>query len=1546
MKRAQLRRIWSATAIALLCIVAAAWWQRQTLTRLAVIAGVEAIAHVRISFDRSAFGLSGADMQGVRVTSLRGEPIAQIARLQLAYDLNDLLPGGKRRFGLQRIDANAPAITVIRHADGSYNVPLPNLSRGSPSGGPPLDVRASVRDGSIDIVDESAVALPGLRRLYVRDLDVAGTFATAARSTYVATLRYGEGVGRLYPVAGNGTIDPAHDNIEHEWTAPALPIAGAVDFVTNTPAMRLSSGMLRDVEARGFGIADSNGRMQAHLSATARLEDGRIAIAGLSKPIDDVRGRMDVYDDGILTNGLSARIASIPLQISGGLYGLQRPRLRFTARGTGELAQLRSAVAQAQRLPIRGTLGFTMLVQGPVSAPVAWIALRSPQTAYASTTLDNLHGLVALSGREADIADVGAAYGRVELAGRGRVAFDKEPNAIEMLVGARAPPDAAPYAAEMLPGMTLGANVLATADDPRAIAARGVLWGSGATRRLAALFDVNAQGIGSVGPLELSDKSGSLYARVALGGPKGGTFGVVDAHDFTIAPMHARVDAQLFGERTRNAIETAGDARLFAPAWGAGQAHGRVAFADGALRGALFGSVGNTASFAATVAGTPRTPRVSGTVVVAGRRYRNFDVNGSAGVRFDRNALDVRNAEIALGPLFVGVAGTIRGIVPGAALAPHYDLIAQVHSSDVGTLVASVRPRSASLVEGSIDANVHVGGSGAAPDVSGTIAASEGSINGLSFRDFHGAVEGGLAAVALNGGSVVVGDSAIGLSATATRTGDAAFAVRAPHLDLADLNDFFDQGDVLGGTGSLAMQAHVDGRQILATSGNAQFSGARVRRIALGNVAAHWSSSGETIATALRFGGPNGSVALNGSVAPNAKRVDLHAAVSNLDLGVWLPMLGFNAPVSVTGKLDARTDVVGTYPDVAMQLHAAVFGGTAGSLTIDRFEVDASAAHGRGTIASAELDLPYLTTRGSGTFGLRPSDRLALALHSTSPDVGEFLARAGEKRIAVHGTLDSTLRIEGTPEQHRLDDAIAMESVRYGSFALPRIAADVQADRHAVDVRNGEVDFSRGRALLSAHVPIGMTRSKATLVDAPISASLIADDVELSNFVDLLPKGTQLSGRVDGRVNANGTIAAPQLAGSLGLRNATINGPIEKSPITGISADLAFGGNRAQMQSHAFVGGGTITAQATAALTDLRRPGAATFIAQAQASNARLDLPAYFQGTLNGNVALVRSGTAVPQVTGDMTITNARIPLNSLLNQHGGPNKGPGLPNVAFHDVRVSAGANVRVQSANVDVGTTGSALLGGTLEAPTLAGTFRSTGGSLSFYRNFYVERAAVSFDPSSGVIPDIDAVATTFVPDPATAVRLHVTGQVTNMNLELASDPSYDREQILGLLVGAQQFGAVRGVQSTGGGTFSAGSAAQSLAFGQLNTAFTRTLLEPLSASLGGSLGFTEVQITSDIQTGVGVNAVKAFGKYVNAIYAQSFGYPRTQSVGLEARPNAGTGLRLTAYTSTGPTLFALQQQPQPIAFGVLNLNPLTAYSPITGTNGVTFNYLRKFP
>jgi len=1486
-----------------------------------------------LASDRAVF-------EDVRITSLRNEPIAEIPRLEVAYDLRDWLPGGKRLYGLKAVDAASPHVTIVRRPDGSYNIPIPNLQAKPPRPQRPLIVTARVRDGSIEIVDQRSQALPSQRRLYVQDLNVDADVSTTARSRYSVSLGYGERRDRLYPVRGRGDLNPQDGYVNQHWSAREFPIAAAANFVTDSASLRFLTGMLRDVDARYVGLAGASGILRAHLAANATLSGARIAITGLSQPIDNVRGAVDVYDDGLTTTRLDANLAAVPVQISGGIYGMGNPRLRVAVRGSGETEQLRTAFTQAARLPIDGPLRFGLLVEGPTARPITWIDLHSPHLTYASTPLDGLAGLVAFEGREVDVVALNAAYRRLNLAARGRAAFERRPAAIDMLLGVESPPGGIPYVGGLLPQIPLHSVAVATADDPKAIALRGAIWGGRAAQRIDGIFNVDGRGTGSVGPLSIRNGASSIYARVALDRRNDSSLGLIAARNFPVGPEAAAVSGTAVGGQEKGGIGIGLAGRLTAR-WGAADAHGNFALEAGAIRGSLFGSAGDGASFGAVVTGTPQSPRVAGTVVVAGGRYRNFAVNGNAGVAYSGGTLQVHDADVTIGPLFVGVAGTITGLTPRGALVPSYDLTTELHSSDVRALVATVQPRTAPLVQGSLDAAVRVRGTGRAPSFAGRMRAPEGSVNGLPFRDLRGGISGDLARLALTGGHVFVGSTAIAMHGDAG-AGTTSLAIDAPHTDLADFNDFFDRGDTFAGTGRLALHATLDGTRIVASGGDARLYDTRFRRIALGGVAARWETAGRAVNGALSFGGSAGEVRVAGSILPATMGVDLRAGARDVDLATWLPMLGMRAPV--TGRLDAQTTLSGSYPDIAMNLHAAIFGGTAGRLTIQRFEVTASASHGRGTIQSAILDVPFLSTVASGTFGLRPGAPLALIAQSTSSDFGAFLLASTGKNPPVTGTLDSVAHVDGTLAAPRLRDVIALQSVRYRDLTIPRIAGEIVADTRALQLRGGEVDLGHGRALLSAIVPIRFDGSRVQVAQGPISGSIRADDIELSNFVALLPKGTVTNGRIDGEVVARGTLEAPELHGSLSLRDATFSGPMERSPITAVVADLSFAGSNARLQSRAVVGGGTVAGSAAASFVNLRHPADSALDARVTATSARLDMPDYFQGILAGSVSLARARGAVPQMSGDVSISNARIPLNTFLNRRGGVATHPRLPKVAFNNVRIAAGPNVRIQSRNVDIGATGEVALAGTLDAPTLAGSFRSTGGSLDFYRTFNLESGSVSFDPSGGVIPDVDATATTFVADPATAIRLHVTGRVTNMNLALASDPAYSREQILGLLVGAQQLGAVRGVRASGQG-FSATSAATNVALGQLNTLFTRNLLEPLSTSLAGTLGFNEVRISSDIQSGVGVSAVKAFGKYVSAIFSQTFGYPSTQSITLEAHPSPATGLRLTAYTSQGPTLLALQQ-PQSIGMDVMNLNPLTSFTPAGGTNGIAFSYVRKFP
>jgi len=1471
-----------------------------------------------------------ATFADVHVTSLDGEPIATIPRVELTYDLHDLLPGGHRLFGLESLTISFPRITIVRHRNGSFNVPVPSLPANRGGQQTPLIARVTVRDGSIDVVNQSPNVAENQRRLYMRNVDVNADISSAARSHYRIALRYGERPDSLYPVRGRGDIDPKAGYITQLWTAPAVPIAAAANFVVNAPSLRVDSGTLRNVEARYFAVSEASGALRTHLAASAQLTQGRLSIAGLAAPVDGVRGPVDVYDDGLLTPALTAAVAGVPVRVTGGIYDLHDPHLRVAIRGAGDLTQLRSAFAQARRLPMRGPLAFSLLVEGRAGAPLVWIDLRSAGITYAATTLDRLGGLAAFDGREVDVVNFTGNYGRVPLATRGSIALRPQRNAIEMLVGIRAPAGAVPYAGAIAPDLPIDAEALATADDPKAIAVRGVLFGSSPRAALAGIFDVDSRGNGEIGPLRVRDGNGSAYARIALD-PVHGSAGLATVHDFPLPGQQGTVDVAVFGGKSGAAIGADGLVRVAAP-WGAATARTRVTLRRGAIRGTVFGGIGDEARFGASLAGTTASPRAVGTVVVAGGRYRHFSVNGNAELAFAGGTLEVRDAAAVVGPLFVAAAGTVTNLQPQGTFAPRYDLTTQLHSSDVRALLAVVRPDAAALVQGSIDADLRVWGSGLVPSFAGTMNAPEGSVNGLSFRDFSGALQGDRGALSLTGARVVVGSTAVAFDAAATSS-LSTFNVRAPHADLADFNDFFDEGDTFAGTGSLALTARARGMQVVATDGEARFTGARFRQIALGNVAAHWRDEGGAVATTLRFGGPSGIVNVAGSVTPASKSVNLRAQAAEIDLGTWLPMLGFDLPI--TGRLDAQTSIAGRYPDVALNLRAAIFHGTAGRLPIERFDLVASAAHGRGTIQAATLELPSLSAAASGTFGVRANDPLALQARITSPDVGAFLDRAAGKDVGVAGTLDSTLRLDGTRADPQLQDAFTLQSLRRGNLTIPMLRGVIAANRRTLVLRDGEIDLARGKALLSAAVPMRK---------GPLSASLVADDIELSNFAALLPKGTQLRGRIDGRVIAGGTLDAPLLDGSLALRDGTFSGRIEKTPISGIAGELAFAGTRATLQAGASAGGGSLTASGSARLPNLRAPAAAALSVAVRAEHARLDIPAYFNGELNGAVTLARAAGEIPSLGGDVAISRARIPLDAFMSRRSGTGSGSGF-DIAFANLHVAATDDVRVQSANVDIGASGNLTLAGSLAAPSLEGSFRSTGGTLSFYRTFNVQNGSVTFSRSSGLAPDVNAVATTFVADPSTAISLHVTGPVTNMNLAFASDPSYSRQQILGLLVGAQQFGAVQGVRGSGGQGFSAGSAAQQLAFGQVNTLFTRNMLEPLSSSVAGALGFSDAQITTDLQTGLGVNAVKAFGKNVNAIFAQTFGYPRTQSVTLDAHPNVATSLRLSAYTTSGPTLFALQQ-PQAAGTGVLQLNPYTVLPPANGANGVTFSYVKRFP
>lgn len=1514
MKHAHIR--WLAVALSVAVLLAGfTFAQRQALARIAIVEAARAFVHMNVAFGASSITLHEARFSNLVVTSPRGEPIARAESASVGYDLHALL-AGTRLYGLTSLEIVKPQIFVIRHPDGSYNVPIPKFSSGPKRRQAPLRAVASIRDGSVDVIDEGRVD-PHQRHLYVRDFQAAGTFDQTALSRYHVSLNYGERARELYPIRGTGRIDARSGYGLQRWTAAYIPIAGAVDFALSSPSLHVAAGRLQAVDARIFDIP-VDGTTQSHIAATAQLAGARIAIGGLTKPVDDVRGRLDVDEGGLSIARLDATLAGVPVVVRGGAFLRNGIQARLAIAGSADLAQLRGAFAQASRLPMSGPVAFSVLAEGFVSKPLEWISIRSPHATYAGKTVARTDGLVAFDGQEADIAHFSSTYDGIAFDARGRVAMQRRAGAIEMLAAAAVPSSAIPYGAKIAPGLSLDALALATADDPKRIAMRGVITGAGARESLAGTFDVAANGTGSIGPIVVSQGNGrDLYVRAAIDRPHDRDVAVLDAHRFAAGSV------------------------------GAIDAHGIIALRGQSLDGNLNGTAvrrGARSQVVASLGGTLRAPRFAASTYIAGERYDNYDVNGTASIAFADGTLAVRDALAQVGPAFVTADGTIAGIM-GAGATPHYNLDARLESADAAALVAATNARLPVPIEGSVNADVRVTGTASHPSVAGTFDALEGSVNGLAFRDLSAAISGSTSAMSLGDGRVVIGDTAIGFSG-ATSPGAMRVAVSAPRANLADFNDYFDAGDMFAGNGSVALDATTAGKTVVASTGTAHFTDARYRRIALGTVNARWHDARGAIAANASFGGPTGVVAAH--VDPGMKVV---ATVRHADLATWLPMLGMNVPV--TGKLDADANVSGHYPDVAGRLRAAVSGGTAGRMQIERFAVAASIDNGRGRVDSAVLQLPDLTTNVAGTFGLHKNDAFAIVAHTTSPNLGALAKSVTGKVYDLSGSLDSTLAVSGTLADPRLVDDVAVSSLRYGKFAVARAKARVAATRRTVAVTGGEADFQKGRVLLAATAPLHVWAHGIAPGRGPIAATLTVQDLEGVDIGDAFPRGTHVGGRIDGTVRAGGTAAAPSLDGALTLANGAFIGPIERAPIKDVKGTLRFEGTRVALEGvHGDVGGGSVAADGTASVRSWRSLRDIAFTLHQRAENAHLEVPLGFQGNIDSDISVARSDGKPIQIAGNVGVSSARVSPTIFFNPNSAKKPPPKLPAVAFNDFKVKAGPDVRIQSSNVDVGGAGDLTVSGTLAHPVLVGAFNATGGTIDFYHTFTVQRASVRLEPGgSGINPYVNAVATTYIPDPATAIRMHVTGPVSDMNLGLESDPNYDREQILGLLIGVNRVGAVRGVSSgqTASGGFSMGGAAANLARSQVNTAFTRQLLEPLSASLGSSLGFTDLQITNDLQTGLGLNAAKAFGKNLTATFNESFGNPKEQAVALEAHPSIATGIRMRVYSTSGPSLTGIagaQQQPSVVGLDALNLNPMTAIAAGSGTNGMDLSWVHKFP
>jgi len=945
--------------------------------------------------------------------------------------------------------------------------------------------------------------------------------------------------------------------------------------------------------------------------------------------------------------------------------------------------------------------------------------------------------------------------------------------------------------------------------------------------------------------------------------------------------------------------------------------------------------------------GSPRAPVADLGVAIANARVRGLTLTAGAAGTYAGGTLRIDDASALAGDGSLTASGSVRDLTG----RPAVDVSAHVRGVQIAQINRVVR-LPLPYPDGEIDADARATGALTAPQVTADVRIPNGTVNELAFRNAHAALAGNLGNVALRGGTVTVGSTVMTFAGDVGRTTQRV-EVRARRVDLADFDNYFDAADAIAGRGHLALAATASPAGV-HTSGDVALDDVRFHRFAIGTTTARWTTRARTIDATAGVNGMHGNASLvaaatlpaSAPLRDPAHRVTLDASgtLGAFDLASWLPAAGIRAPVAgiVSGTLHVR----GTAAAPAFALGAAVTNGAAAGYHLDALTLAADGNARQVRLTSLHLAGAGLTADASGTAGYGAHDPLALDVRATSADL-PTLERAVGLKLIVGGSATTTVDLGGTRVSPRIAQTLDVTNLSYGRYTIPRVHAAASADARTLRLDAFEADLTRGRLLASATAPIVFAPPRIGVRNAPLYAMLRADGIDLSPFASLLPNESKLSGTIDGQITASGTPQRPGVDGSITLANGSYASDLVRSAFTNARARLTFTSETAQLADvHTDVGGGSIDGGGNATFGDARDLGR-TFALNAQltASNVVLNINRYLRGTVNGTVTATKTaGVPNTVIGGNVAFSKTRIPLTALLPSSQTSAQATPAPIPVAFALTVQAANDVRVQGSGVDVGARGAVTVGGTLAAPTLDGSLRSTDGSLSLYRTFALQRGVVTFAPSDGLIPDVDATATTTITNPNTDILLHVTGSVTHLNLDLASNPSYDKEQILGLLIGAQAFGAVQGVQTT---QSAGGINAANIAGGFLTTQLSQSLLEPFGSQLGSSLGLSDLALGYDYGSGFSAGASRALGKNVTASFHQTFGVDQRQIVGIAYNLPKNAALQLSIFN-------AGNQSPSIIANGTFlgQQDPFTptnytlqAFQPPPGVAGLVFTYQRKF-
>jgi translocation and assembly module TamB len=531
---------------------------------------------------------------------------------------------------------------------------------------------------------------------------------------------------------------------------------------------------------------------------------------------------------------------------------------------------------------------------------------------------------------------------------------------------------------------------------------------------------------------------------------------------------------------------------------------------------------------------------------------------------------------------------------------------------------------------------------------------------------------------------------------------------------------------------------------------------------------------------------------------PERTHAELHVDARDLAAGQFVG----NAQLSAEGVADAfgfKLDV--QVPD----LHGAAASLSAsGSLDLDAR-----------TIAVASAAAKY---RGQDLHLLSPA-RIALA-NGVSVDVLKIGAQ--QAVFQLNGNITPSLDARASLRQLQpslinvfapgllASGTIEADARLQGSLASPTgevrlTATNIRmADDAALGLPPLDLHASAKLAANTAELDAGLVAGTASRLSVTGRAPLAADgalDLKISGSLDvgminslLQARGQHAAGVLEVDATVAGSVAAPQINGTVNLTKGSVGDYVRGVSLTDINAAIV--GSEGTLQIKSFTASAAPGTVSMTGKIGVLQSGVPVDL-KIKAVNAQPVASKLVTANLNADLHV--SGTARQRL--DIAGT---VHLNHTLI--GIPNSLP--PNVAVLDVRrrgkaapaarekqlvigldmtVQAPQELLVQGRGLDAEMGGDLHLGGTTDSPVVSGGFDLQRGSFALSSNkLNFTAGRVSFNGAglkNKIDPTLDFTAQTTITD--TTAILHITGLADAPQFEFTSSPAKPQDEIMALLL-----------------------------------------------------------------------------------------------------------------------------------------------------------------